>query len=100
MSTNDNQKPTEQRFIEIGGEQIPVTEEVYLAYKRPLWRERKRKERETVIGAPRAAAFVTWNGQIMASHPWSEIWVTCPLIRWRMMGFPTLIVLTLKRDGS
>jgi RNA polymerase sigma factor (sigma-70 family) len=34
-----------QRYIEIGTEQIPVTEEVYRAYKRPLWAEHKRKER-------------------------------------------------------
>ena len=34
-----------QRFIEIDGEQIPITEEVYRAYKRPLWAEHKRKER-------------------------------------------------------
>lgn len=34
-----------QRYIEIDGEQIPVTEEVYRAYKRPLWAEHKRKER-------------------------------------------------------
>jgi len=45
MPINDNQK-TIQRFIEINGEQIPVTEEVYRAYKRPLWAEHKRKERE------------------------------------------------------
>ena len=36
-----------QRFIEIDGEQVAVTEEVYRAYKRPLWVERKRKERES-----------------------------------------------------
>lgn len=35
-----------QRFIEIDGQRIPVTEEVYRAYKRPLWAEHKRKERE------------------------------------------------------
>jgi len=35
-----------QRYIEIDGEMIAVTEEVYRAYKRPLWAERKRKERE------------------------------------------------------
>ena len=46
MSTNDNHKTTKERFIEIDGEQIPVTEEVYFAFKRPAWRERKRKERE------------------------------------------------------
>lgn len=34
-----------QFYIEIDGEQIPVTEEVYRAYKRPLWAEHKRKER-------------------------------------------------------
>ncbi len=34
-----------QRFIEIDGEQILVTEDVYRAYKRPLWAEHKRKER-------------------------------------------------------
>ncbi len=37
----DNQ----QRFIEIDGEQVPVTEEVYHAYKRPQWAESKRNER-------------------------------------------------------
>lgn len=35
-----------QRYIVIGGEPVPVTEEVYLAYKRPLWAQRKRNERE------------------------------------------------------
>lgn len=35
-----------QRFIEINGQEIPVTEEVYRAYKQPLWAEHKRKERE------------------------------------------------------
>lgn len=34
-----------QRDIEINGQQIPVTEEVYRAYKQPLWAEHKRKER-------------------------------------------------------
>ena len=33
-------------YIEIDGEQIWVTEEVYRAYKRPLWAEHKRKERQ------------------------------------------------------
>lgn len=41
MSTNEN-----QRYIEINGEPTPVSEEVYRAYKRPLWAEHKRKERE------------------------------------------------------
>ena len=32
--------------ITIDGEDIPVTEAVYRAYKQPLWRERKRQERQ------------------------------------------------------
>ena len=36
----------QQRFLEIDGQQVSVTEEVYRAYKRPLWAEHKRKERE------------------------------------------------------
>lgn len=35
-----------QYFIEQDGKQVPVTEEVYRAYKQPLWAEHKRKERE------------------------------------------------------
>jgi len=46
MPINDNQQPTPQRYIEIDGQQIPVTEEVYRAYKRPAWAEHKRKDRE------------------------------------------------------
>lgn len=34
------------RYINIDGQQIPATEEVYRAYKRPAWAEHKRKERE------------------------------------------------------
>ena len=36
----------QQRYIEIDGRQIPVTEEVYQEYKRPAWAEHKRKECE------------------------------------------------------
>lgn len=46
MKNKDNQWISPQRYIEIDGEQIPVTEEVYRAYKRPAWAEHKRKERE------------------------------------------------------
>jgi len=35
-----------QYYIQIDGEQIPVTEEQYRTYKRPLWAEHKRRERE------------------------------------------------------
>jgi len=41
MKINENV----QHFIEIDGKEIPVTEEVYRAFKRPLWAEHKRKER-------------------------------------------------------
>lgn len=34
-----------ERFIEIDGQKVPVTEEVYQEYKRPVWRERKRSQR-------------------------------------------------------
>ncbi|GHV36392.1 sigma factor [Clostridia bacterium] len=33
-----------ERHIVINGENIPVTEEVYRAYKRPAWAERKRRK--------------------------------------------------------
>ncbi|GHU94977.1 hypothetical protein FACS1894208_06970 [Clostridia bacterium] len=33
-----------ERHIVIDGENIPVTEEVYRAYKRPAWAERKRRK--------------------------------------------------------
>ena len=40
----------DERYILINGEKVPVTEEVYRAYKRPAWREHKRKERERENG--------------------------------------------------
>ena len=46
MSINANQTLSIQRYIEIDGQQIQVTEEVYRAYMRPAWTEHKRKERE------------------------------------------------------
>ena len=47
MTNNQNISQTnEQRYIEINGEQIAVTEEVYQEYMRPLWAEHKRQERE------------------------------------------------------
>jgi RNA polymerase sigma factor (sigma-70 family) len=46
MPINDNQQTISQRYIETDGQQVPVTEEVYRAYKRPAWAEHKRKERE------------------------------------------------------
>lgn len=47
MTSNRNNDNTEvKRYIEIDGQQIPVSEEVYRAYKQPLWAEHKRKERK------------------------------------------------------
>lgn len=34
-----------ERYIEIDGQMIPVTEEVYQAYMQPEWKERKRIQR-------------------------------------------------------
>lgn len=45
MTKNQNPSKDIQRYIEIDGQEVPVTEEVYRAYKRPLWAEHKRKER-------------------------------------------------------
>ena len=36
-----------QYYIKINGEDIPVSEEVYREYKRPLWTERKRNDRRS-----------------------------------------------------
>jgi len=36
---------TKPRFIDLDGRQISVSEEVYRAYKRPVWAERKRRDR-------------------------------------------------------
>jgi RNA polymerase sigma factor (sigma-70 family) len=33
-----------EHFIELNGRQIPVSKEVYYAFKRPAWRERKRRQ--------------------------------------------------------
>jgi RNA polymerase sigma factor (sigma-70 family) len=35
---------SKERFIRIKEELVPVSEEVYFAFKRPAWRERKRKK--------------------------------------------------------
>lgn len=35
---------TQEFYIEINGEKIPVTRDVYYAYMRPIWRENKRNQ--------------------------------------------------------
>lgn len=39
-----NAHTPEEFYITVKGEKIPVTEEVYYAYKRPAWKERKRRQ--------------------------------------------------------
>lgn len=46
MSNSIHEISDATRYIEIDGEKIPVTEDIYRAYKRPLWTEHKRRERE------------------------------------------------------
>ncbi len=49
MNNQENNRKDEY-YITINGEQIPVTEEVYRAYKRPAWAERKRQQRQRAKG--------------------------------------------------
>lgn len=46
MKINGNQQTTTEPYLKVNGQKLPVTEEVYRAYKRPAWAEHKRKERE------------------------------------------------------
>jgi RNA polymerase sigma factor (sigma-70 family) len=39
-----NDKDSKNYFIVIDGEKVPVSEEVYRAFKRPAWTERKRRQ--------------------------------------------------------
>ena len=41
-----NSQILEQRYLNINGEKIAVTEEVYREYMRPIWTAHKRQERE------------------------------------------------------
>lgn len=42
---SNNETTAKEYYIEVNGEKIPVTEEVYRAYYRPVWAEHKREER-------------------------------------------------------
>jgi len=39
-----------QFYLPIKGEKVPVSEETYRAYKQPVWKEKKRIQRETADG--------------------------------------------------
>lgn len=45
MKNTGNQE-TKQYYLIIDGQEVTVTEEVYRAYKRPIWAEHKRNDRE------------------------------------------------------
>ncbi len=54
MPTNEKNRKisAKQYYIEINGEKVPVTEEVYRAYYRPVWAEHKREERSRKCRLP------------------------------------------------
>jgi len=59
-------------FIELNGRQIPVSKEVYYVFKRPAWRERKRRqvraEKELSLEAFADAGFEIPSGQALVDE--------------------------------
>lgn len=59
-------------LIELNGRQIPVSKEVYYAFKRPAWRERKRRqvraEKELSLEAFADAGFEIPSGQALVDE--------------------------------
>ena len=59
-------------FIELNGRQIPVSKEVYYAFKRPAWREHKRRqvraEKELSLEAFADAGFEIPSGQTLVDE--------------------------------
>lgn len=59
-------------FIELSGRQIPVSKEVYDAFKRPVWKERKRSqvraEKELSLEAFADAGFEIPSGQALVDE--------------------------------
>jgi len=59
-------------FIELNGRQIPVSKEVYYAFKRPAWRERKRRqvreEKELSLEAFADAGFEIPSGEALVDE--------------------------------
>lgn len=43
---NTVNQETKQYYLTIGGQEVMVSEEVYRAYKRPIWAEHKRNDRQ------------------------------------------------------
>lgn len=77
MPINDNHQTTTQRYIEIDGQQIPVTEEVYRAYKRRHGLNTSARNvknaavTKTATAAPATAASATNSGQAVY-YPWTS----------------------------
>jgi len=59
-------------FIELNGRQIPVSKEVYDAFKRPIWKERKRRqvrtEKELSLDAFADAGFEIPSGEALVDE--------------------------------
>ena len=59
-------------FIELNGRQIPVSKEVYDAFKRPAWKERKRSqvraEKELSLEAFADAGFEIPSGEALVDE--------------------------------
>ena len=59
-------------FIELNGRQIPVSKEVYYAFKRPAWKERKRSqvraEKELSLEAFADAGFEIPSGEALVDE--------------------------------
>lgn len=59
-------------FIELNGRQIPVSKEVYYAFKQPAWKERKRRqvraEKELSLEAFADAGFEIPSGQALVDE--------------------------------
>jgi len=59
-------------FIELNGRQISVSKEVYDAFKRPVWKERKRRqvraEKELLLEAFADAGFEIPSGQTLVDE--------------------------------
>ena len=59
-------------FIELNGRQIPVSKEVYYAFKRPAWKERKRSqvraEKELSLEAFADAGFEIPSGEVLVDE--------------------------------
>jgi DNA-directed RNA polymerase specialized sigma24 family protein len=45
---NTVNKETKKYYLTIDGQEVKVTEEVYRAYKRPIWAEHKRNDRQKI----------------------------------------------------